>query len=141
VNYTGTKKVALWNKWHFEEKNRECAACLKYSILIFVEKIYIKYNISRVGVYRTHGSWRLTKPNLVTYKICICVAQRQTSNKHSNKTQQKWVTVRLCEKYFSVLYILLPVMFRPGGTFLFIKSSACSITVSNTTCFPRALIS
>jgi len=22
----------------FEEKNRECAACLKYSVLIFVEK-------------------------------------------------------------------------------------------------------
>ena len=32
------KKVALWNKWHFEEKNGECAACLKYSVLIFVEK-------------------------------------------------------------------------------------------------------
>jgi hypothetical protein len=38
VNNTGTKKVALWNKWHFEEKNEECAACLKYSVLIFVEK-------------------------------------------------------------------------------------------------------
>jgi hypothetical protein len=25
---------------HFEEKNGECTACLKYSILIFVEKIY-----------------------------------------------------------------------------------------------------
>ena len=35
------KKVALWNKWHFEEKNGECAACLKYSVLIFVEKKYI----------------------------------------------------------------------------------------------------
>jgi hypothetical protein len=23
----------------FEEKNRECAACLKYPVLIFVEKI------------------------------------------------------------------------------------------------------
>jgi len=23
------KKVALGNKWHFEEKNGECAACLK----------------------------------------------------------------------------------------------------------------
>jgi hypothetical protein len=23
---------------HFEEKNEECAACLKYSVLIFVEK-------------------------------------------------------------------------------------------------------
>jgi hypothetical protein len=32
------KKVALWNKRHFEEKNRECAACLKYSVLTVVEK-------------------------------------------------------------------------------------------------------
>jgi hypothetical protein len=32
------KKVAVWNKWHFEKKNGECAACLKYSVLIFVEK-------------------------------------------------------------------------------------------------------
>ena len=36
----GPKKVALWNKGHFEEKNGECAACLKYSVLIFAEKIY-----------------------------------------------------------------------------------------------------
>jgi len=32
------KKVALQNKRHFEEKNGECAACLKYLVLIFVEK-------------------------------------------------------------------------------------------------------
>ena len=44
------KKVALWNKRHFEEKNGECAACLKYSVLIFVEKKYIKCNIWRVAV-------------------------------------------------------------------------------------------
>jgi hypothetical protein len=40
VNNTGTKKAGLRNKRHFEEKNGECAACLKYSVLIFVEKIY-----------------------------------------------------------------------------------------------------
>jgi hypothetical protein len=34
------QKVALWNKRHFEEKNGEFAACLKYLVLIFVEKIY-----------------------------------------------------------------------------------------------------
>jgi len=34
------KKVALLNKRHFEEKNGEYAARLKYSVLIFVEKIY-----------------------------------------------------------------------------------------------------
>ena len=33
-------KVALWDKRHSEEKNGERAACLKYSVLIFVEKIY-----------------------------------------------------------------------------------------------------
>jgi hypothetical protein len=32
------KKVPLCNKRHFEEKNGECAACLKYSVLIFVGK-------------------------------------------------------------------------------------------------------
>jgi len=31
------KKVALWNKRHFEEKKRDYAACLKYSVRIFVE--------------------------------------------------------------------------------------------------------
>jgi len=38
VNNTGTKNVALLNKRHFEEKNGECAVCLKYLVLIFVEK-------------------------------------------------------------------------------------------------------
>ena len=39
MNNTGTKKkVALLYKQHFEEKNGECAARLKYSVLIFVEK-------------------------------------------------------------------------------------------------------
>jgi hypothetical protein len=38
VNNTGNKKVALWNKRRFEKKNGECAACLKYSVLIVVEK-------------------------------------------------------------------------------------------------------
>ena len=30
-------KVALWNKRHFEEKNGDYRACLKYSVRIFVE--------------------------------------------------------------------------------------------------------
>jgi len=34
------KNVALLKKRYFEEKNGECAACLKYSVLIDVEKIY-----------------------------------------------------------------------------------------------------
>jgi len=44
------KKLALGNKQHFEEKIGECAACLKYSVLIFVVKKYIKCNIWRVAV-------------------------------------------------------------------------------------------
>jgi hypothetical protein len=32
------RNVALGNKRHFEEKNGECAACLKYSVLTVVEK-------------------------------------------------------------------------------------------------------
>ena len=32
------KRIGLWNKGHLEEKkNGECAACLKYSVSIFVE--------------------------------------------------------------------------------------------------------
>jgi hypothetical protein len=34
------QKLALLNKGHFEEKNRECATCLIYSVLIVVEKLY-----------------------------------------------------------------------------------------------------
>jgi len=44
------KKAALRNKRHFEEKDGEYAACLKYSVRIFVEKKYIKWNIWSVAV-------------------------------------------------------------------------------------------
>jgi len=43
------KKVVLWNKPHFEEKNGECAACLKYSVLIVVEKIYEMQHLEGSG--------------------------------------------------------------------------------------------
>jgi len=36
-------------KRHFEEKNGECAACLKYSVLIFVEKIYKMQHLEDSG--------------------------------------------------------------------------------------------
>jgi hypothetical protein len=61
VNNTGTKKVALWNKRHFEEKNGECPARLRYSVLIIVEKMYIKRNIWRVAV---RPSWFLKVKHL-----------------------------------------------------------------------------
>ena len=41
--------VALLNKGHFEEKNGECAPCLKYSVLIFVEKIYKMQHLEGSG--------------------------------------------------------------------------------------------
>ena len=42
-------KLALWNKLHFEEKNGECRACLKYSYLYLLNK-YIKCNVWRLAV-------------------------------------------------------------------------------------------
>jgi hypothetical protein len=41
--------LALRNKRHFEEKNGECAACLKYSVLIFVEKIHKMQHLEGSG--------------------------------------------------------------------------------------------
>jgi hypothetical protein len=43
------KKVTLQNKRHFEEKNGECAACSKYSVLTFVEKIYEVEHLEGTG--------------------------------------------------------------------------------------------
>jgi len=43
------KKVALWNKRHFEEKNGESAACLKYSVLTVVDKIYKMQHLEGSG--------------------------------------------------------------------------------------------
>jgi hypothetical protein len=60
VNNTGTKKVAFWNKRHFEEKIGECAACLIYSVLIFVEKLYKMQHLGGSGISvpytKKHGS-------------------------------------------------------------------------------------
>ena len=66
------KKVALWNKQHFEEKNGECAACLKYSVLIFVGKKYIKCNIWRVAVCPSHiQDAQFLKVNFIFFVPCI----------------------------------------------------------------------
>ena len=43
------KKVALWNKGHFENKKGECAACLKYSVLIVAKKIYKMQHLEGSG--------------------------------------------------------------------------------------------
>jgi hypothetical protein len=50
VNNTGTKNGIIMNKRHVKEKNRECAACLNYSVLIFVEKnIYKMQHLEGCG--------------------------------------------------------------------------------------------
>jgi len=53
-------KLTLWNKLHFEErKNGEYGACLKYSVPIFVEKIYKMQRLEVSGavrpIYRSLG--------------------------------------------------------------------------------------
>jgi hypothetical protein len=48
------KKVAIRNKRHFEEKNGECAACLKYSVLMCVEKIYKMQHLEGSGTPVLH---------------------------------------------------------------------------------------
>jgi hypothetical protein len=87
------KKVALWNKRHFEAKNEECAACLKYSVLIFVEKIYTKCDIWRVAV-RPSYIWdarllkvKWTRPFRRKMKsgFCACANTFQTQSTISTK--------------------------------------------------------
>ena len=68
----GPKIVALWNKGHFEEKNGECAGYLKYSVLIFVEKKYIKCDIGRVAVrpsYIQDARFLKAKKNATRYTV------------------------------------------------------------------------
>jgi len=51
VNNTGTKKGSIMKFTAFEEKNGECAACLKYSVLIVVEKnIYKMQHLEGSGM-------------------------------------------------------------------------------------------
>jgi hypothetical protein len=65
------KKVALWNKRHFEEKNGECAAFLKYSVLIFVENIYKMQRLERsVTPVRYIGRTVLKPLNTELNSIC-----------------------------------------------------------------------
>jgi hypothetical protein len=68
MNNIRTKKVALWNKRHFEEKNGECAACLKYSVLflIFMDPcivVWLSRNTKKVQpcirIYYSTVHWRI----------------------------------------------------------------------------------
>ena len=61
-------KLALWNKLHFEEKNGEYRACLKYSVHIFVEKIYKLQRLEVSGAVRPiYGS--LGVKRLITVQL------------------------------------------------------------------------
>jgi hypothetical protein len=56
---TNKEKDFVWQKAvnmlvSSEEKNGERAACLKYSVLIVVKKIYIKCNVWRVAVHPSY---------------------------------------------------------------------------------------
>jgi len=55
------KKVALRNKRHFEEKNGVCSACLKYSVLIVVEKIYKMQHLEGSGTPVLHIGRKVLK--------------------------------------------------------------------------------
>jgi hypothetical protein len=69
------KEVALRNKRHFKDKNGQCAASLKYSVFIFVEKKYIKCKTWRVAVRPSYiEDARFLKVkilNNVTLGLCI----------------------------------------------------------------------
>jgi hypothetical protein len=49
VNNTGTKKGSVMKQTAFEKKNGEFAACLKYSVLIFVEKLHKMQHLEGSG--------------------------------------------------------------------------------------------
>jgi hypothetical protein len=63
------KKVALLNKWHFEEKKGVCTACLKYSVLIFVEKIYKMQHLKGSGTPVLYTGWAYCHPPNVAFYI------------------------------------------------------------------------
>jgi hypothetical protein len=65
------KNLAVWNKQHFEKKTGECAVCLKYSELIFVEKIYKTQHLEGSGtpvlyIGRTvHKGYTPVRPTII----------------------------------------------------------------------------
>jgi len=99
------KKVALWNKRHFEEKNGECAACLKYSVLIFDEKKYIKCNVWRVAV-RPSYIWdaRFLKVNKNLY---IHINDSEIWNFH--QYFPAWMSLLWCPIEYPLTHLLLNI--------------------------------
>jgi hypothetical protein len=116
------KEVALWNKRHFEEKNGECAACLKYSVLIVVEKKYIKCNIWKVAV-RPSYIWnaRFLKVNVqIRFIFLFCfelligvvvIRKEQTSGSHP---LLRTSTTEVC--FMTTGTLICPTMYSTGVT-------------------------
>jgi hypothetical protein len=88
------KKVALWNKRNFEEKNGVCVACLKYSVLIFVEKIY-KCNIWRVAVRPSY----IKDAQILNVKVFVCVIVDSGTFIWKRTVQRRWPRVSLSQCY------------------------------------------
>ena len=72
-------KLALWNKLHFEEKNGEYRACLKYLVPVFVEEIYTMQRLEVSGavrlIYRSLGVKGLIchRQGAIALNPCCCV--------------------------------------------------------------------
>jgi len=73
VNNTGTKQVSITKQTAFwRGKNRECRACLKYSVPTFVEEIYKMQRLEVSGVVRPiYGSLGVKRLTLIllTWRI------------------------------------------------------------------------
>jgi hypothetical protein len=90
-------KVALWNKRHFEEKNGECAACLKYSVIIFVEKKYKMQHLEGSGTLVLYiGSMVFLKVKEVEVKFlnlplssCLDLQSKFTTPQHKANSARR----------------------------------------------------
>jgi hypothetical protein len=105
-------KVALWNQQHFEEKkNGAYAACLKYSVQIFVEEIFKMQRLEVSGVvrhiyiyiYMSLGGRGLRSLSIYFIKIFVLLLQMTLKNL---KKSLKWImnkTMRcLCHRCWIV---------------------------------------
>jgi hypothetical protein len=71
------KKGALWNKRHFEDKNGECAACLKY--LYLLKNIYKMQHLEGSGMPVLYIGRTVLKGQCPHYKISSTQLQQKSS--------------------------------------------------------------
>jgi hypothetical protein len=127
------KKVALWNKRHFEEKNGECAICLKYSVFIFVEKIYIKCNFWRVVVRPSNiydagflkvKSEKFFRAEFTLHQNCVV---RMNQIPETNKYQTPNFCHFLNHKFLNFFPYCKSLFLVPSFLFFFIDLSTFSL--------------